>query len=349
MAEVSWARWLVTLGTTMVGALALIAIVHLVVRMMGHRWQWAVLLERAVKLPFRAFVVVVGVAGVVATEKPAVVDPLLWSHVELVMRLVSIAVGAWLLGAALLYVEDLGLLRYRTDVPDNKAARRMRTQVLILRRLTIAGVVVVAVGAELLSFPGVRALGASVLASAGLVSIVAALAAQSTLANVFAGLQVAFTDAIRLDDVVIVETEWGRIDEITLTYVVVRLWDDRRMVLPSTYFTTTPFQNWTRTSSELLGAVELDLDWRVDIEGLRTELERLVGASILWDGRTQLLQVTDATGGVLRVRALVTARDAGALFDLRCLVREGLATWVRSQDPVGLPRQRVQLVGDEPA
>jgi hypothetical protein len=244
----------------------------------------------------------------------------------------------------LLFLEDLGLKRYRTDVRDNRAARRMRTQVLILRRLTVSVVVVVALGAALLSFPGVRAVGASLLASAGLISVVAALAAQSTLANVFAGIQLAFSDAIRLDDVVIAEEEWGWIEEITLSYVVVRLWDDRRMVLPSTYFTSTPFQNWTRRNSELLGAVEMDVDWGVDVGAMRAELERVVGDTDLWDGRTQVLQVTDAVGGAVRVRALVTAVDAGTLFDLRCHVREQLVSWVQRQDTPGLPRTRVELV-----
>ena len=175
--------------------------------------------------------------------------------------------------------------------------------------------------------------------------MVAALAAQSTLANLFAGLQVAFSDAIRLDDVVIVEQEWGWIEEITLSYVVVRLWDDRRMVLPSTYFTSTPFQNWTRRNSELLGAVELDVDWRVDVDAMRAELERVLTGTDLWDERSHVLQVTDAVGGLVRVRVLVSAVDAGTLFDLRCLVRERLVAWLQTQDEAGLPRQRMELVG----
>lgn len=347
MSPVTWTRLFVVLGTTLVGALALIVVVNVTVRMMSRRWTWAVTLQHTCRIPFRAFVLTSAFAGVAAAVRPHDVDRLWWGHVHLVMRLLLIGVGAWLFATFLLYLEDLGLRRYRVDVPDNRAARRIRTQVLILRRLTVATVIVVAVGAALLSFPGVRAVGASVLASAGLAGIVAALAAQSTLANVFAGIQVAFSDAIRIDDIVIVENEWGHVEEITLSYVVIRLWDDRRLVLPSTYFTTTPFQNWTRRDSELVGTVELDLDWRVDVNAMRAELQRLVSGTELWDHRTQMLQVTDAVGGVLRVRALVTAPDASALFDLRCLVREGLAAWVRESDPAGLPRQRVQLVGDD--
>ena len=155
--------------------------------------------------------------------------------------------------------------------------------------------------------PGVRALGASVLASAGLISVIAALAAQSTLGNVFAGLQLAFSDAVRVDDVVVVEGEWGRIEELTLTYVAVQIWDDRRLVLPTSYFTTKPFQNWTRTSSAVLGTAEIDVDWSVPVEPMRAELRAVCEGTELWDGRVCVLQVTDAVGGMIRLRALVSA------------------------------------------
>jgi small-conductance mechanosensitive channel len=302
-------------------------------------------LLRHARRPYRLFVVVAALAGAVAAVRPEAVSPQWWERVELAMRLVLIGSGAWLLASVLVFLEDLALVRWRTDVADNRTARRMHTQVLIIRRLTVVVVVVVALGAALLSFPGVRAVGAGVLASAGLISIVAALAAQSTLANVFAGLQVAFSDAIRLDDVVIVEDEWGWIEEITLSYVVVRLWDDRRMVLPSTYFTSTPFQNWTRRSSELLGAVELDVDWRLDVDAMRAELDRVLDDTDLWDERAKVLQVTDAVEGLVRVRVLVSAADAGRLFDLRCLVRERLVGWVQDQGEAALPRRRLEMVG----
>jgi small-conductance mechanosensitive channel len=199
---------------------------------------------------------------------------------------------------------------------------------------------VLAAAAMLLTFPSARAAGASILASAGVISIVAGLAAQTSLANVFAGLQLAFTDAIRVDDVVVVEEEWGRIEEITLTYVVVHIWDDRRLVLPSTYFTTTPFQNWTRKESAVLGSVELDVDWSVPFDAMRAELDRLLTDHPLWDRRVGVLQVTDAVGSVVRVRVLVSAPDAGALFDLRCQVREGLVVWLQRDHAYGLPRVR---------
>jgi hypothetical protein len=259
------------------------------------------------------------------------------------MTIVTIIVGAWLVGAMVLFLSDLALGRYRIDVPDNRVARRIRTQTLILRRLAIAIIVVLAAGAILLTFPEVRAVGASVLASAGIASVIAGLAAQSVLANMFAGIQLVFSEALRVDDVVVVEGEWGRVGEITLSYVVLDLWDERRLVLPCTYFTTTPFENWTRQGSALLGAVELDVDWRVSPSKMRDQLARVVADSDLWDGRTAVLQVTDAVAGYVRVRILVSAVDAPTLFDLRCAVREAMVTWMQRTMPAALPTQRVLL------
>ncbi|WP_435745805.1 mechanosensitive ion channel family protein [Nocardioides sp. SYSU DS0663] len=341
-----WTDDLAAAGVALVGALLVILVARLGANLLGRRWAPAARLHRVVRLPFRVLVVVLAARPVIHRFERSVDSELYWIR-QLEEVLTIVAVG-WLLTAAVLFVEDLGLRRnrQRTDAPDNRHARRLRTQVLIIRRLTIASGVIVVTGAALLSLPGVEAVGASVLASAGLISVVAAVAAQSALSNVFAGLQVAFSDAVRIDDVVVVDGEWGWIEEITLSYVVVRAWDDRRLVLPCTYFTSTPFQNWTRHSSELLGSVELDVDWRVDVGGMRTELDRVLERTDLWDGRVKVLQVTDAVGGWVRVRVLVTAADAPRLFDLRCFVREQLVGWVREHESAGLPRQRVQLVGD---
>ncbi len=253
--------------------------------------------------------------------------------VEHLLLIALIVVGAWWVGAIAFVLEDSALQRYRMDTADNRHARRVRTQITVLRRLTVAVIVVCAVAGILLTFPAARAAGASLLASAGLISIVAGLAAQTSLANVFAGMQIAFTDAIRVDDVVVLEGEWGRIEEITMTYVVVHLWDDRQLIMPSTYFTTTPFQNWTRRAADLLGTVELDLDFGVPVGPMRAELRRLLGLTDLWDERVGILQVTDAVGGLVRVRALVSAHDAPTLFDLRCFVREGLVDWLQRAAP----------------
>jgi small-conductance mechanosensitive channel len=240
-------------------------------------------------------------------------------------------------------LEDMALARWRTDVPDNLKSRRIKTQVVMLRRVTVAAIVVITIGVMLMTFPDIRALGASVLASAGVISVVAALAAQSTLGNVFAGLQLAFSDAIRVDDVVVVEQEWGRIEEITLTYVVVQIWDDRRLILPTSYFTTKPFQNWTRTSSAVLGTAEIDVDWATPVEPVRAELQQVCEGSDLWNGKVCVLQVTEATDGRIRLRALVSANDAAALWDLRCLVRERLVAWIWQHQRTAVPRMRAEV------
>lgn len=325
----------------LIAALVVAEVLAAVVRAVGRHTWLADNLSRRARRPLRAVLLVaaVWVALRAVTELPP--DGPAWRPAAEHVLLIALVIGlAWLAGALAFVVEDAALARYRTDVPDNRHARRVRTQIMILRRLTVAVLVIVAIAAVLLTFEGARVAGAGVLASAGLLSVVAGLAAQSSLANVFAGLQLAFTDAIRVDDVVVVDDEWGRIEEITMTYVVVHLWDDRRLILPSTYFTTTPFENWTRRAADLLGTVELDLDWEVPVQAMREELTRLLGASGLWDHRVGVLQVTEATGGFVRVRALASAADAPTLFDLRCQVREGLVAWLQRQHPEALPRTR---------
>ena len=339
-----WIDFVITLAAALAVAVSVVAVLAVALRVMARRLPSAQSLNHAVRLPFRTLLVVIAIWSSVRTAWPRGAEHGAWDPLNLMCRIGTVVAAGWLVAGVALFVEDLSLRRYRVDVADNRAARRARTQVLVIRRLTIMVVTVITIGAVLLSFPGAGAIGASVLASAGVISIVAALAAQSTLGNVIAGIQIAFSDSIRYDDAVIVEDEWGWIEEITLSYVVVRLWDDRRMVLPSTYFTTTPFQNWTRNHSELLGSVELDLDWRVDLDGMRAELERLLPLTDLWDGRAQVLQVTDAVNGWVHVRVLVTARDAPTLFDLRCHVREGLVRWLQQHSPDGLPRYRVESV-----
>jgi small-conductance mechanosensitive channel len=253
-----------------------------------------------------------------------------------------ILAGAWLLAALLVVIEDATLARIRVDVSDNRHARRVHTQITLVRRVTVVVVGVLAAAAVLMTFPAARAAGTSLLASAGVIGAIAALAAQSLLGNVFAGVQIAFSDAMRMDDVVVVEGQWGRVEDITLTYVVVHLWDDRRLILPTGYFLKTPFENWTRTQSALLGTVELDLDWTVPVEELRHELRQAMEGTELWDGRVCVLQVTGAVGSFVRVRALVSASDAGRLWDLRCVAREHLVSWLRSRHPGALPQLRVR-------
>lgn len=326
-------------ASALIAALVLAEVAAAATRAAGRRSWLAVNLARRARQPLRALLVVglvwLGLSLAVADPAPGWYGPV--THALLIGVILT---AAWLIGALAFVAEDAALARYRPDGRDNRHARRVRTQVGVLRRVTVLVLVVAAIAGALLTFDGARTVGAGVLASAGVVSVLAGLAAQTTLANVFAGLQLAFTDAIRLDDVVVVEGQWGRIEELTMTYVVVHLWDDRRLLLPSTYFTTTPFENWTRRAADLLGTVELDVDWGVPVGRMRAELMRLLQASELWDHRVGVLQVTDAVDGRVRLRALASAADAPTLWDLRCYVREGLVDWLQREHPEALPRTR---------
>jgi len=341
---VNWQPWIslaIAAGIALVSATVVIVVVSVVARAAAKRREWPKALISRARHPFRLFIFVIALWAAFAARWP---EKDWHDGIQHGFLIAAISVGAWFIGALVTFALALAMGRYRTDVPDNRVARRMQTQLAIVRRLAIVVIVILAAGSVLLTFPGVQAVGTSVLASAGVVSIVAGLAAQSTLANVFAGVQLAFSDAIRVDDVVIAEGQWGRIEEITLTYVVVHIWDDRRLVLPSTYFTSTPFENWTRRSSELLGSIELDLDWLVSPAAMRTELDEILKRTPLWDGRGHVLQVTDAVGGFVRVRILVTAIDAPTLFDLRCFIREEMIEWLTTKHQGSLPHARVQLV-----
>jgi small-conductance mechanosensitive channel len=232
--------------------------------------------------------------------------------------------------------------RHRIDVADNRRARAIYTQVTVLKKIATSVVVVFAIASMLMVFQSVRQFGTAIIASAGVAGIILGFAAQKTIATLLAGFQIALTQPIRIDDVVIVENEWGRIEEITLTYVVVRIWDLRRLVLPITYFIEQPFQNWTRTSADILGTVFFHVDYNVPLDALREELTRILKASKLWDGKVNVLQVTDAKERTLELRALASARDASAAWDLRCEVREKMITFIQKNYPNSLPRWRVE-------
>ncbi len=232
------------------------------------------------------------------------------------------------------------LRRHRIDVADNLRARAVSTQVMVLRRVAMAVIVIFALASMLMVFESVRQFGASILASAGIAGIIVGLAAQRSIAALLAGFQIAITQPIRVDDVVIVENEWGRIEEITLTYVVVRIWDLRRLVLPITYFIEQPFQNWTRQSADILATVFLHVDYTVPIGALRAELTRILDASPHWDRKVNVLQVTDAKERTLEVRALASAVDASTAWDLRCEVREKLVDFLQRHHPESLPKLR---------
>ncbi|NUL47576.1 mechanosensitive ion channel [Cellulosimicrobium funkei] len=247
---------------------------------------------------------------------------------------------AWLALRVVQIVEERLLGRFASEGVDDRRDRKIRTQTVLLRRVIQAAIIVIAVSVILLTIPQVRAVGAGLLASAGVISVVAGLAVQSTLTNVFAGIQLAFTDAIRVGDVVTADGVYGTIEDITLSYVVVKIWDGRRVIYPSSHFTTTPFENWTRTGSALSGTVELDVDWRAPVNATRERLKALLESTELWDGKDSSIQVSEALNGTMKLWVAVSARNAGDLWDLRCLVREDLVTFLRSEHPESIYAQR---------
>jgi small-conductance mechanosensitive channel len=263
--------------------------------------------------------------------------------------LVAIVIGiAWWALRVVRIIEAVIMSRYPHEAGlEDRRSRRLQTQVSLIRRILFAAIITVAVAAVLLMVPQVRALGAGLLASAGVVSVVAGLAMQSTLTNVIAGIQLAFTDSIRAGDVVVVEGNFGSVEDITLSAVVLKSWDERRFIYPSSYFVATPFENWTRTGTAVMGTVELDLDWRVPADAMRGRLKRLLESTELWDGRDFSLQITDATGGFVQARVVVSARNSGELWDLRCLVREDLVNYLRSEHPYAVLTQRMLVTNEE--
>jgi len=296
------------------------------------------------RMPLRATLVVIAAT---ATIKRTSDDQSSWrGWLDHLLLIALIGAMTWMVASLVTVAERQIIDRFAggdTGLTDaDRHRRKIRTQVTTLRRLAVAIIVVLGVAAALMTFPSFSDIGRTVFASAGVLTVVAGLAAQTSLGSVFAGIQIAFSDAIRVGDVVVLEEEWGRIEEITLTYVVVHLWDERRLVLPCTYFTTTPFQNWTRNATQLLGTAELDVDFTVPFDAMRAELDRLLRANEKWDGRVGVLQVTDAVDGVVRVRMLVSASNAGQLFDLRCDVREGMVAWLQRSNPGALPVRRIE-------
>ncbi len=235
------------------------------------------------------------------------------------------------------------LKKYDITVADNLKSRKVYTQYNILEKILVFIIGVIATGITLMLFDSVRNIGVSIFASAGLAGLIIGLSAQKAIGTILAGLQIAITQPIRLDDVVIVENEWGWIDEINLTYVVVRIWDKRRLIVPSTYFLERPFQNWTRTSADILGTVFIYTDYTIPFEPLRKELTRLLESHPLWDGKVNVLQVTDAKEQTLEIRALMSAETSPKAWDLRVFIREKLIEFIQKEYPQCLPRTRVVM------
>jgi small-conductance mechanosensitive channel len=343
--RVGWAPdWLISLAVFAV-ALSITLIVHrltfrILTRLVSNRdLFWRSLVSRGER-PSRFAIILfsLSVAAGVAPLSPP--QAYLVQHLLLVA---FIALLGWLSGAALGIWATVYLRKYQLNVEDNLLARKHTTQMRILQRVGMTLIIVVTIAAMLMTFDQVRQYGVSLLASAGAAGIVLGLSLQPLLKNLVAGIQLAITQPIRLDDAVIVEGEWGNIEEITATYVVVRLWDWRRMVVPLSYFIEHIFQNWTREDSSLIGTVMLYVDYTAPVEAMRAKLEDIAKASPLWDHRVVNMQVTDFKNDTMEIRMLVSAISAPRVFDLRCEVREKMIGWLQQEYPRALPRRRAEI------
>lgn len=309
-----------------------------VIRRFAQRHNVRVMRLPVWRAPLTLLLVVLAVRAVLlraVTQRP-------WAgHAGYLLGLAAIAICGWLLTVVVLGIERGLLARYPDAGLADRRSRHVRTKIILVARVIQALIVAVTVGAMLWTVPALRDVGAGLLASAGLVGVIVGIAAQSTLGNLFAGLQIAFTDAIRIDDIVVVQGQRGRVDEITLTYVAVRAWDNTTHILPCTFFTTTPFQNWTHKAARISGVVEISVDGRVPLDpilgALRAELGRILEASPLADGQPGTVRVEDAAGPSVRLAAVVTAVDGDAIGPLCSAVREGLMTFLQREYPAAVP------------
>ena len=298
-------------------------------------------MKKIIKFIIPFLLLLIAVYFLVFVEKRELVSPDYYNFFKKAGSILLIVSIAWSLMAILRAFKKVILSKFDTSKEDNLRQRKFLTQFNIMESIIYFLIVLIAIGASLMLFEEVRQLGISLFASAGVAGIIIGFAAQKLIATVLAGLQIAITQPIRIDDVVVIENEWGRIEEITLTYVVVKIWDQRRLVVPSTYFFEKPFQNWTRTSAEILGTVFLYTDYHVSFDALRKELTRLLESTPLWDKRVNVLQVTDAKEYGVEIRALVSAKDSPTAWDLRVFIREKMIEFIQKNYPESLPRTRV--------
>lgn len=338
------AWWIETISL-LAGALTGFAIAHAsvaAVRRILHRTRGS--LENAFLDRLRG-----PVAAILLIAGAAVADTFAGVHLNgrtggLVVHVFSIAfvvAGAWLAFRFTYVFEDAMLIRLRMDRADNLRVRRIQTQIQVFRKVSAAGIIVLATAIVLLSFGSVRAAGTGLLASAGIVAVIAGVAAKPAMTNLLAGIQIAITQPIRVDDVVVVDGHWGRIEEINLTYLVIRVWDLRRLVVPISYLITTPFENWTRTNSEILGFVHLDVDYTAPVGAIREHFEAILRNSPNWDGTVARLQVVSVGTSTMQLRALMSSVDSPTSWDLQCEVREALVAYLRDEYPDALPRLRL--------
>ncbi len=336
----------VPLGAGMLAGLVAWALMTWLFRRARGRDQRRARIARVLTLPL-AFALPLLFLRIASEATPLTGRPL-----EALQQLLHVGIVGcitWLLVRAVAASEKAILRHNPIDIADNLAARRVQTQTRVLSRVLMGAIILLGLSIVLLTFPQVRQIGKTLLASAGIIGLVAGIAAKPVFGNLIAGLQIALTQPIRLDDVVIVEGEWGRIEEIGSSYVVVRIWDERRMVVPLSWFIENPFQNWTRRSADLLGTAFLWLDYRTPLAEVRAELERICREAPLWDGRVCVTQVTDTSEQSIQVRLLVSARNSGDAFDLRCLVRERMIDFLLRKHPYALPRLRAEITEGESA
>jgi small-conductance mechanosensitive channel len=257
-----------------------------------------------------------------------------------------VAAVAWLSIVFIAVTADVLTTRFRMDVADNLAARRIQTQFMMVRRIGVIVVIVLATAVGLMTFPAIKHIGVSILASAGVASLVIGMAMKDTLANLIAGVQIAFAQPFRIGDAVVIEDEWGWVEEIGMMYVVVRIWDLRRLVVPLSYFLTNSIYNWTRTSADLLAYTYLSVDYKTPVDAVREELTRILEASPLWTGKVNVLQVSDSDAHTMQLRALMDVGNSSDAWDLRCLVREKLIVFMQKNYPGCLPRYRGEIEGN---
>ncbi|WP_415504742.1 mechanosensitive ion channel family protein, partial [Actinomyces slackii] len=332
--------WRAGLGAAV--GLAVVFVVLLVLRMLGSRRQLYSELARFGSSPGYLGGALTGAymgAQLAVVGQSNSATRLITLHALLIGVILA---ATWLLAGTTRAVEATVVANVRAAGNHGRTSR-VTTQAQILRRVAEVIVIVCGLVGAVMTFPSARVAMGSLLASAGLVSVIAGLAARSTLGNIFAGVQLATTDAIRVGDLVVVDTEQGTIEEITLTYVVMRTWDDRRLVLPSTHFTENPFANWSRGGTQGIGGITMELDWRAPVAALRVELARIVAASSAWDGREASLEVADAVGGILTIKIAVSGKNSSDIGALKSHVREELVTWLQREAPYALPRTRVEV------
>lgn len=336
--------WLATviilLLSALVAAIAYRFLFRILTRMVaGRDLFWRSLVDRGAR-PLRLVMIII------ALGFGSAISPITPAEAAVLRQLMTVGVIvciAWIAYTALYIWTTIHMRRFKLDAEDNLLARKHITQTRILMRVAKILIVILAIASVLMTFDAVRQYGVSLLASAGAAGIVAGIALQPVLKNLFAGIQLAITQPIRIDDALIVEGEWGNVEEITSTYVVIRVWDWRRLIIPLSYFIEKPFQNWTRENAELIGVVMLYLDHTAPVDRIRAEAERIAHASALWDRKVFNLAVTDFRERVMEVRVLISARNAPRAFDLRCEMREKLIGFIQAELPGALPRTREEI------